>query len=53
YNVNSEVKLSRNKVWSIIANNKLAGVDTIEEIVDSNIPLIKSYSTMILRGISS
>ena len=53
YNVNNEVKLSGNKIWSIIANNKLAGVDTIEKIVNSNIPLIKSYSIMILHGISS
>ena len=51
YNVNSEIKLSKDKIWSIIVNDKLAGVESIENIIDSNIPLIKSYSTMVLRGI--
>lgn len=52
YNVNNEVLLSKDKEWSILANNKVADIEPIEEVVNSNIPLIKSYSTTILRGIT-
>ncbi|MCD2500828.1 type I pullulanase [Clostridium sp. NSJ-145] len=52
YDVNSEISLDVDKEWSIIANGKLAGVEVIKKIVDSNIPLIKSYSAVILRGIA-
>ena len=52
YDVNSEISLDVDKEWSIIANGKLAGVEVIKKIVDSNIPLIKSYSAIILRGIA-
>ena len=50
YNVNSEISLSEDKEWNIIANNEVAGIEHIDEVINSNIPLIKSYSVMIIQG---
>lgn len=50
YDVNSEIVLNNDKEWNIMANDKLAGLETIESIIDYTIPLIRSYSTIILKG---
>lgn len=50
YDVNPEISLSNSKEWSVIADDKLAGIETITKIVDSKIPTIKSHSAIILHG---
>ena len=50
YDVNTEISLSNSKEWSIIADDKLAGIEIITKVIDSKIPTIKSHSAIILHG---
>lgn len=50
YNVNSYICLNNDKRWRVIANDSESGLNTILNINNFNIPLLRSYSILILEG---